>query len=296
MLQTFLTGLREGLEASLVIGILVAYLVKIGRADRLSAIWAGVAMACALSLAVGALLTFTSNSLTFEAQETFGGLMSVFAVALVTSMVFWMKRNSHRMKGDLHGKLDSAVRLGWWSLALMGFITVGREGLETALFLWPTIEASGSGVSPVVGAVLGIALAVVLGKLVYKRSVHLNLAMFFKVTGIALIIIAAGVLAYGVHDLQEAGLLPGLNSVAFDVSKQIPPSSWYGTLLKGTLNFSPATTWLQLIAYVAYLVPVMWLFGRRPGVAHHRTSQAPEGADGPTFAVPTGPSPSALAH
>jgi len=222
--------------------------------------------------------------------------MSVFAVALVTSMVFWMKRNSHRMKGDLHGKLDSAVRLGWWSLALMAFITVGREGLETALFLWPTIEASGSGVSPVVGAVLGIALAVVLGKLVYKRSVHLNLATFFKVTGVALIIIAAGVLAYGVHDLQEAGLLPGLNSLAFDVSKQISPSSWYGTLLKGTLNFSPATTWLQLIAYVAYLVPVMWLFVRRPGIARHRTSQAPEGADGPTFAVPTGPSPSALAH
>ena len=296
MLQTFLTGLREGLEASLVIGILVAYLVKIGRSDRLSAIWAGVAVACALSLTVGALLTFTSNSLTFEAQETFGGVMSVFAVALVTSMVFWMKRNSHRMKGELHGKLDAAMQLGWWSLALMAFITVGREGLETALFLWPTIEASGSGVSPVLGAVLGIALAVVLGKLVYQRSVHLNLATFFKVTGIALIIIAAGVLAYGIHDLQEAGVLPGLNSLAFDVSKQIPPSTWFGTLLKGTLNFSPATTWLQLVAYVAYLVPVMWLFIRRPGATRHRTPPAPDVADGATVAVPTGSSPSALAH
>jgi high-affinity iron transporter len=263
MLQTFLTGLREGLEASLVIGIIVAYLVKIGRGDRLSAVWAGVALACALSLAVGALLTFTSNSLTFEAQETFGGVMSILAVCLVTSMVFWMKRNSHRLKGELHGKLDAAMQLGWWSLAVMSFITVGREGLETALFLWPTIEASGSGVSPVMGAVLGIAVAVVLGALVYRRSVHLNLATFFKVTGIALIIIAAGVLAYGIHDLQEAGVLPGLNSLAFDVSEQVPPSSWYGTLLKGTLNFSPATTWLELFAYVGYLVPVMWLFLRR---------------------------------
>jgi high-affinity iron transporter len=184
-------------------------------------------------------------------------------VGLVTSMVFWMKRNSHRLKGELHGKLEAAMQLGWWSLAIMAFITVGREGLETALFLWPTIQASGSGVSPVLGAVLGIAVAVVLGALVYRRSVHLNLATFFKVTGIALIIIASGVLAYGIHDLQEAGVLPGVNSLAFDISAQVPPSSWYGTLLKGTLNFSPATTWLQLLAYIGYLVPVMWLFLRR---------------------------------
>ncbi len=293
MLQTFLTGLREGLEASLVIGILVAYLVKIGRSDRLSAIWAGVAVACALSLAVGALLTFTSNSLTFEAQETFGGAMSVFAVVLVTSMVFWMKRNSHRLKGELHGKLDTAMQLGWWSLALMAFITVGREGLETALFLWPTIQASGSGVSPVLGAVLGIALAVVLGKLVYQRSVQLNLATFFKVTGVALIIIAAGVLAYGIHDLQESGVLPGLNSFAFDVSKQVPPSSWFATLLKGTLNFSPATTWLQLITYVAYLVPVMWLFIRRPSAPPDRTSDT---ANGPAVVATNASAPSASAH
>ncbi len=296
MLQTLLTGLREGLEASLVIGIIVAYLVKIGRADRLSAIWSGVAMACVLSLAIGALLTFTSNSLTFEAQETFGGVMSIFAVILVTSMVFWMKRNSHRMKGELHGKLDVAMHLGWWSLALMAFITVGREGLETALFLWPTIEASGSGMGPVLGAVLGIALAVVLGTLVYKRSVHLNLATFFKVTGIALIIIAAGVLAYGVHDLQEAGVLPGLNSLAFDVSNRIPPSSWFATLLKGTLNFSPATTWLQLIAYLTYLVPVMWLFIRRPNLARQPNPPAGELVEGPAVATTNQSAPSALAR
>ncbi len=262
MFQTFLTGLREGLEASLVIGIVVAYLVKIGRTDRLSAVWVGVGVACALSLLVGALLTFTSQSLTFEAQEMFGGVMSIFAVALVTSMVFWMKRNAHRLKGDLQGRLDSAVGVSWFSVVVLAFITVGREGLETALFLWPTIEANGSGAGPTVGAVLGIALAVVLGRMVYRRSVHLNLETFFRYTGIALVIIAAGVLAYGVHDLQEAAVLPGLNSLAFDVSEQVPPSSWYGTLLKGTINFSPATTWLEACVYVGYLVPVMWLFLR----------------------------------
>jgi high-affinity iron transporter len=265
VLQTFLTGLREGLEASLVIGIIVAYLVKIGRRDRLSAVWAGVGVACALSLGVGALLTFTSHSLTFEAQETFGGVMSILAVVLVTSMVFWMKRNSHRLKGDLQARLDGVVGLGWFSVLAMAFITVGREGLETALFLWPTVEAAGSGWGPVFGAVLGIALAVVLGVLVYRRSVHLDLALFFRITGAALVVIAAGVLAYGIHDLQEAGVLPGLTSLAFDVSEQVPPSSWYGTVLKGTLNFSPATTWLEAAVYAGYLAPVMWLFLRRPG-------------------------------
>jgi high-affinity iron transporter len=262
MLQTFLTGLREGLEASLVIGILVAYLVKAGRRDRLSAISAGVGLACGLSLVIGAVLTFSSRSMTFEAQEAFGGAMSILAVALVTSMVFWMKRQSHRLKGELQAKLDQALHMGWWSVAFMAFITVGREGLETALFLWPTIRASGSGAGPTVGAFLGIAVSVLVGWLIYRKSVSLNLAKFFRVTGVALLVIAAGVLAYGLHDLQEAGILPGLNALAFDVSNQISPTSWYGTVLKGTLNFSPQTTWLELFAYLGFLIPSMWLFLR----------------------------------
>lgn len=275
MLQTFLTGLREGLEASLVIGIIVAYLVKIGRRDRLSAVWVGVGGAAALSLAVGALLTFTSRALTFEAQETFGGVLSIVAVAMVTSMVFWMKRNSHRLKGELHTRLDSVADLGWLSIVLLAFVTVGREGLETALFLWPTIQASGSGAGPTVGAFAGIGVAVVVGWLVYRRSVHLNMASFFRITGAALIVVASGVLAYGLHDLQEAGVLPGLRSLAFDVSEQIPPTSWYGTVLKGTVNFSPATTWLQAVAYLGYLVPTMWLFLRRPRRATVSAAPAP---------------------
>jgi high-affinity iron transporter len=146
----------------------------------------------------------------------------------------------------------------------MAFLAVGREGLETALFLWPAIQAAGSGAGPVAGASLGIVTATVFGWLLYRGSVHLNLATFFKVTGAGLIVVAAGVLAYGFHDLQEAGVLGGLNSLAFDVSRQIPPSSWYGTLLKGVLNFSPATTWLELAAYFGYLIPTMFLFFR-PG-------------------------------
>ncbi|HEX9259029.1 MAG TPA: iron uptake transporter permease EfeU [Acidimicrobiales bacterium] len=262
MLQTYLTGLREGLEASLVVGILVAYLVKASRRDQLAAVWLGVSAAVVLSLGVGALLTFTSRSLTFEAQEAFGGFMSIVAVAFVTWMVFWMRAQAHAVKHELHAKMDKAVGMGGFAVALAAFLAVGREGLETALFLWPTIQATGSGVAPVLGAFLGIITAVVVGYLIYRRAISLNLAVFFKITGIALIVIAAGVLAYGVHDLQEAGILPGLNNLAFDVSEQIPPTSWYGTLLKGTLNISPATTWLELATYLGYLIPVLVLFLR----------------------------------
>jgi high-affinity iron transporter len=262
MFSNFLIGLREGLEASLVVGILVAYLVRTGNRDKLRPVWLGVTVAVVLSLSVGALLTFTSNSLSFEAQETFGGTLSIIAVGFVTWMVFWMRRQSRFLKNELQHKLDTALAAGTMAVTLMAFLAVGREGLETALFLWPAIQAAGSGTGPVVGATLGLLTATVIGWGLYRRSINLNLATFFKVTGALLIVVAAGVLAYGVHDLQEASVLPGLHSLAFDVSAQIPPSSWYGTLFKGIFNFSPETTWLQAFVWISYLVPTMFFFFR----------------------------------
>jgi high-affinity iron transporter len=258
----YLIGLREGLEASLVVGILVAYLVKTDRRDRLPSIWLGVGLAVALSLTLGALLTFGPRNLSFEAQETIGGVLSIVAVGFVTWMIFWMARTSRHLRGELEGRLDHALDGSGFGLALVAFLAVGREGLETALFLWAAAEATGSSTRPLLGGSLGLATAVVLGVLVYRGAVHLDLGAFFRWTGGFLVIVAAGVLAYGVHDLQEAGILPGLDNLAFDVSDTIPPSSWYGTLLKGTINFSPRTTWLELIVWVAYVVPVMTLFVR----------------------------------
>jgi high-affinity iron transporter len=139
---------------------------------------------------------------------------------------------------------------------------VGREGLETSLFIWSAVQSTGQGVQPVVGATLGLLTAVVLGYLFYKGALRINLSKFFTWTGAALIVVAAGVLAYGVHDLQEAGILPGLNSLAFDISGAVPPDSWYGTLLRGTINLTPQTTWLQALAWLAYVVPVTVLFFR----------------------------------
>jgi high-affinity iron transporter len=188
--------------------------------------------------------------------------MSIIAVAFVTWMIFWMRRTARFLKTELQGKLDAALLMGTFALTLTAFIAVAREGLETSLFLWAAAQSAGSGASPIVGASLGIATAVVLGYLLYKRAVTINLAKFFTWTGAGLIIVAGGVLAYGVHDLQEAGDLPGLNNLAFDVSNAVPPDSWYGTLLKGTLNFSPETTWLQAVVWLLYVVPVMYLFFR----------------------------------
>jgi len=270
VLANYLIGLREGLEATLVVSILIAYLVKTGHRDRLRPIWFGVSAAIALSLAFGALLTFTSRNLSFEAQERFGGLMSIVAVCFVTWMIFWMRRTARFLKTELQDKVDAALLMGAFALALTAFIAVAREGLETSLFLWAAAQSADNGVTPIVGATLGIATAVALGYLLYNRAIAINLATFFTWTGAGLIIVAGGVFAYGIHDLQEAGDLPGLNNLAFDVSEAVPPDSWYGTLLKGIFNFSPATTWLEAAAWLLYVVPVMYLFlrpARKPATA-----------------------------
>ncbi len=263
-LGNYLIGLREGLEASLVVVIIIAYLVKTERRHLIPRIWAGVAVAVAISLAFGALLTYGPRRLTFEAQEAIGGTLSIVAVGFVTWMVFWMARHARGLSGELRGKIDTAAEAGRGSLVFVALLAVGREGLETALFLWAATQAAtGSGqstTSPLLGALLGILTAVAMGFAFYKGVLKINLARFFKWTGAILIVVAAGVLAYGIHDLQEARILPGLNNLAFDVSDQIPPTSWHGTLLKGTLNFSPATTWLEAIAWVSYVVPTMTLF------------------------------------
>jgi high-affinity iron transporter len=275
MFANFLIGLREGLEAALVVGILVAYLVKTGRRDLLLPLWSGVALAAAISLGFGAALTYGPRGLTFEAQEAIGGTLSIVAVGLITWMIFWMAHTARHLKSDLTSRLDSAVEGGRWAIVLMALLAVGREGLETALFLWAGAKATGESTDPLLGAVLGLAVAVVLGWLVYRGAVRLDLRLFFSWTGIALVVIAGGVLAYGVHDLQEAGILPGLHALAFDVSEQVPPSSWYGTLLKGVLNFSPATTWLEAVAWLLYVVPTLTFFVRTVWFAAPRPAPSP---------------------
>ena len=262
MFANYLIGLREGLGAALVVGILVAYLVKSGRRDLLPRIWLGVGIAIAVSIAFGALLTYGPRDLSFEAQEILGGTLSIIAVTFVTWMIFWMARTARSLKGELESRMAVAAEGGAAALVIVAVLAVGREGLETALFLWAAAQATGQTTEPLIGAILGLITAVVLGVLIYRGAVRINMAKFFTYTGAILVVIAAGVLSYGVHDLQEGGVFPGLNTIAFDVSAQVPPDSWYGTVLKGTVNFNPVTTWLQLVVWTAYLVPVLYLFFR----------------------------------
>ncbi len=273
-----LIGLREGLEAALVVVILLAFLVKTNRTWGLRYVWVGVGVAVALSVALGALLTFGTRSLSFEAQEIVGGTASIVAVGFVTAMVFWMKSAARTISGELKGRLDRALDLGPLAVALVGFLGVGREGLETAIFFYATAEAAGSGNNvPMLGWVVGIAGAVVLGWLMYKGALKINLSKFFRYTGIALIVVAAGILAYGIHDLQEAAVLPGLTALAFDVSSVIDPSTWYAALLKGIFNFTPQTTVLQAVAWTVYVATVLWFF-LRP--TRKTAAAAPQRQDG----------------
>lgn len=254
-----LIGLREGLEASLIVSILVAYLVKVNRRHEIRYVWIGVGTAILSVVAIFTVITIVFDQLSFFWQEVVGGTMSILAAALVTWMIFWMRRTARTLKRELEGHMESALELGAGALILIAFLTVGREGLETAAIIWSTIAGS-STTGPFLGAATGILIAIVLGYLIYRGALKVNLSKFFTVTGALLIVVAAGVLAYGVFDLQEAGVLPGFTQRAFDISSTIPPDSWYGTLLKGAVNFQPDPSWLQVVAWIGYIGPVLFLY------------------------------------
>lgn len=268
MFSNYLIGLREGLEASLVVCILIAYLVKTGRKDAIRPIWIGISVAVLIAMGFGCVLEFGSQELTFKAQEALGGSLSIVAVGLVTWMVFWMRRTARHLRSELHDKLDAALAMGTGALVATAFLAVGREGLETALFVWASVHAASDGTPrPLIGVALGLATAVFLGWLFYRGALRINLAKFFTWTGGMLVVVAAGVLAYGFHDLQEADILPGLTRLAFDISDTIPPDSWYGTLLKGVFNFQPDPTVLQVTVWLLYLIPTLALFFAPVGFA-----------------------------
>ncbi|WP_035805339.1 iron uptake transporter permease EfeU [Kitasatospora mediocidica] len=259
---SFLIGLREGLEAGLIVSILVATLVRSGQKARLPQVWTGVLAAIALALSFGAVLTFTAANLSGTAQEAFGGTLSLIAVAFVTAMVFWMRSSARTLSSDIKEKVAAALTMGGGVLVLTSFLAVGREGLETSLFLWTTARSAGESTGPAIGAAVGLVLSALLCWGLYRRVLKINLSKFFTYTGMVLIVIAAGVLSYGLRDLQEGGALGGAHAYAFDLSGSIDASSWYATLVQGVLNITVTMTWLQVVAYVAYLAVVMTLFVR----------------------------------
>ncbi|MTA96065.1 MAG: iron transporter, partial [Actinobacteria bacterium] len=209
MLSNFLVGIREGLEAALIVGILIAYIVKVGNRKHLAAVWTGVSAALAISFATGGFLAFTSAELSERGEQLFAGTTSLIAVGLVTWMVFWMKSAARGLREELHGKVSTALTTGPLTVALAAFFAVVREGLETAVFAYANFRTATSNSAPAIGLTVGLVCAVALGWLLYRRAITINLSKFFTITGVALVIIAAGVLAYGIHEFQELGWFPG---------------------------------------------------------------------------------------
>lgn len=268
MLGALLIALREGLEAVLIVSILYAYVKKVEREDLLPKLWLGIVVGAVVPMSIGAYLVWGTYTLTTQAQEALGGFLSLFAVALITWMIFWMAEHSSGMAARMQSQVKQALSKGTgagWSLFVIALITVGREGLETAIFIWPMFKNASdneNGTSLVVGMLVGIAIAIALGYLIYRGVARINLRVFFEVTGYLLIFVAAGVCSYGFHDLQEAGVIP-MTAPLFDITVYIPTLVYNGglyDLLVAIFQFSPSPTALQFFSWLIYLVVVGTLF------------------------------------
>lgn len=291
MLGNYIIGLREGLEAALVVVVLLAYLSKTGRAHLKPRIWAGIILAILVSVGFGALLTFGPRGLTFQAQEAIGGGLSLVAVGFVTWMIFWMGKASHNMAKELQNKVDGATdRSGGagWALVFLGAVSVGREGLETALFVWANADVGNGGTAiSTLGAVLGILTAVVIGVLLNRGAMKFNLSSFFTWTTYFLVFVAAGIFSYAITDLQEADFLPGIHDYAFDVSGwalEADPSGVGMAILKAVFQLTPAMSKLAFGAWLLYLVIMLpiCIWRHRQIIANRRAKAAEKAASATT--------------
>lgn len=270
-----LIGLREGLETGIVVMILVAFLVKSGRRDALKWVAVGVSAAVAMVAAIFVGIHYGASTVTGVAAELVAGLASLVAVVIVTWMVLWMRTASRTISGDLKAGMASAVAGGPVAIVALSFLAVGREGVETALLMVGYAENTSANAWPLIGLLIGICAAVVLTVLLYFGAVRINFAVFFRATGMLLIVVAAGILSYGIRALQTAGWLPGLGTTAFDLSDRFDLSSWYGAVLQGIFNFRPDPTVLQALAWALYVSVVLVLFLRPTGT---RTGPADDAA------------------
>ena len=278
MLPTFVIGLREGLEASLIVGIIAAFLIQRGERRALRPMWIGVAAAAALCLGVAIALRIVDDSLSLEQREGFEAILAWVAVAGITYMIVWMRRHSRELKGSLEASAGHALARGsTFALVGMAFFAVLREGLETAVFLIATFQNSSNPAATGAGAVLGIGVAVGLGIAIFRGGVRINLSRFFRATGFVLAIVAAGLLALGVHSAQEAGWITALSSPAFDLSWLVAPGTIRASLLTGVLGLQPVPTVAEVTAWLLYAIPmgayVLW--PQRPTPARRVPAAAP---------------------
>lgn len=259
MLANFLIGLREGLEAALIVGILITFAVKIDRKDIIPKIWSGVSAAIVTSLATGAAIFFILAEAGEAIEPIIVGSLSVLAAGLLTWMIFWMAKTARHLKGHLEGAMQASISKSGFAIAAVAFTAVVREGVETALFIWASVSSTGDGLAAVAMAGVGITVAVVLGWIIHRGMLRINLARFFQWTSAILIVVAAGILAYGVHELQEGGIFPAGPPV-YDVSAVLGKETIIGALLYGLISYRPNPSALELVTWIAYIVPTVWIF------------------------------------
>ena len=271
MLPTCVIGLREGLEAALIVGIVAAFLGRHGRRDALRQVWIGTAAAILICIGVGAALQVVASELPQQQQEGLETVVGACAVGMVTYMIIFMRRHARGLKKDLEGATASALASGSSrALVVMAFLAVLREGFETAVFLLATFHASGDATTSWLGAVLGIGLAAAVGYAIYKGGVRLNLARFFRVTALVLVVVAAGLVMTAFHTANEAGWLTVGQAQAFDLSWLVRPGTPVSSLLTGVLGIPPFPAWIEVIAWLAYLIPMAVIVAWPAGQARRR--------------------------
>lgn len=264
-----LTGLREGVEAALIVSIILAYLARTGNQRHFGRIWLGTLVAIGASAAVGAILWVSIGGLTSPAAEYFEGSAMLVAAVVVTWMLFWMRRTAANIKGELHAGVDRALTDGSvWALSLLAFTAVIREGIETSLFLLgqataATTEQAGAA-STLVGAFIGILIAVLLGYGFYRGARVINLARFFRWTGVALVFIAGGLVSHAAHEFIDAGLIGFGTATAFDISSILPHEpeggSVLGQLLRALFGYTSTPEWTTLVTWAVYVVGVLTVY------------------------------------
>jgi high-affinity iron transporter len=263
MLPTFVIGLREGVEASLIVGIIAAFLVQEDRRDAVRATFIGVGIAVVLCIAAAVALEVLDENLPQRQQEGLETVVAVIAIGFVAYMIVFMRTHARSLKGHLHDQAGSALERGSTrALVLMAFLAVMREGLETAVFLLAAFQSSASKAAAVGGAVLGVSVAVVIGYGIYRGGMRVNLARFFTATGLVLVLVAAGLASFAAHTAHEAGWLnSGLGEFA-DLTWLVRPGSVQAALVTGVLGIQPKPTWSEAIGWLAVFVPltviVLW--------------------------------------
>lgn len=262
------TGLREGVEAALIVSILLAYLVRTGNGALASRVWAGVASAMVASLALGLAIFVTVGELTAPLEQLFEASILLVATGIVTWMLFWMRRTAGSASGELRQAVDRAVAGGSAvGIFVLAFAAVAREGVETSLFLVGQATAVGQGggssaFGVLVGALAGLGIAALLGVGFYRGTRRIDLGRFFRWTGIALIVIAAGLLAGAVAELAEIGLIPFGGATAYDLTAVLPDETGAGQFLRALVGYHAAPSWIGFLAQFGYIAAVLALYLR----------------------------------